>query len=244
MKHFGSGTLYGIPATGDRTPRKFGILQEVNVEISTSSKEMKGQNLFAVDVARTGGKITFKAKAGEIDPAFYNAIFFGGDLSTGYETMVRGEAAAVPDDPGPFTVQAANVASWLADRGVIDAVTGRALTLTSNANPGDGEYKVAAGVYTFNAVQKKLGVKLDYTRQVLNAGHTLSFSNPLQGDAPEFILDLHGSYKGKNTTLRLFRCISNKLAMPFKNEDHTWPDFEGQAFANDAGDVFKWFFSE
>jgi len=72
------------------------------------------------------------------------------------------EAAVIPAAPGPYTVTAARAAAWNGDAGVILAVSGALLTPVA-ADPADGEYAAAAGVYTFNAAQAGLGVSLAYT---------------------------------------------------------------------------------
>lgn len=72
------------------------------------------------------------------------------------------ESAVVPDTPGPYVVTVARAAAWNGDAGVILAVGGAALTPVSGT-PGPGEYHAAAGVYTFNAAQKTLGVSITYT---------------------------------------------------------------------------------
>lgn len=72
------------------------------------------------------------------------------------------ENAVIPAAPGPFTVTVAKAAAWNGDAGVVLAVTGAALTPVA-ADPDDGEYAVAAGVYTFNAAQAGLGVSISFT---------------------------------------------------------------------------------
>lgn len=245
MYQFGSGTLFAIPTTGDTTPRKFGVLQDVSVEFSSAQKELYGQFKYPQDVASGKGKIAIKAKAAQISAGFFNSIFFGAELSTGYESLIEGEAASIPDNPGPYTVTAANAGSFTADRGVIYKADGTPLILTT-ASPAVGQYKVdpATGIYTFAAADTSKAVKLNYTRAIMASGQTLHLSNPLMGQAVEFLLELNGKYKGKEGMLRLYRATSTKLSIDFKNEDHAIPNFEASAYANDAGDVFDWFFSE
>lgn len=245
MYQFGSGVLFAIPTTGDVTPRKFGVLQDVAVEFSSAQKELYGQNKYPVDVASGKGKISIKAKAANISAGFFNAIFFGADLASGYESLVDGEAGTVPA-ASAYTITTANAASFKEDRGVIYKIDGKPIKKITSGSPAAGEYKVDAvtGIYTFAATDANAAVKLSYTRAVTGSGQTLHYANPLMGQAVEFMLELTGKYKGKEATLRLYRATSTKLSIDFKNEDHAIPNFEAGAYSNDAGDVFDWFFSE
>ncbi len=72
------------------------------------------------------------------------------------------ESSVVPAAPGPYAVAVAKAAAWNGDAGVILAASGAPLAPVA-ADPADGEYAVAAGVYTFNAAQAGLAVSLTYT---------------------------------------------------------------------------------
>lgn len=76
MYSFGVGTLSATPVVG--SPAIFGTLQDVSVDFSYSEKELHGSSQFPVDVARGKGKVTIKAKAGEIKAARFNDLFMGG----------------------------------------------------------------------------------------------------------------------------------------------------------------------
>lgn len=74
----------------------------------------------------------------------------------GYLDSAIDEAQNIPSSPGPYTVTAANAATWFADQGVpgFTAVA---------SNPGPGQYSVSSGVYTFNAANQGAPVELNYT---------------------------------------------------------------------------------
>ncbi len=79
--------------------------------------------------------------------------------TAGYQ--VSGEAATVPAASGPYTVTAqAPYGPWASDQGVTYA-SGAALTPVA-ANPVQGQYSVAAGVYTFAAADAAAGVLISY----------------------------------------------------------------------------------
>lgn len=61
---------------------------------------------------------------------------------------------------GAMTVTVYGAASFVLDLGVIFSATGVALTPSSM--PGEGQYSVANGVYTFNAADAGLGISIAY----------------------------------------------------------------------------------
>ncbi|MFZ1973839.1 MAG: hypothetical protein WAU89_13395 [Candidatus Acidiferrales bacterium] len=72
------------------------------------------------------------------------------------------EAHTIPAPSGPYTVTVTNSADFIADGGVVIASTGVPLTLVSGT-PSSGQYKVAAGVYTFNSAQASTAILITYT---------------------------------------------------------------------------------
>jgi hypothetical protein len=70
--HFGSGALFGTPlqdafgtAVASPTLIKFGVMQDITLDISFDLKELYGQNQFPIAIGRGKGKITGQ---GEIRP--------------------------------------------------------------------------------------------------------------------------------------------------------------------------------
>ena len=79
--------------------------------------------------------------------------------SAGY--AVSGETATVPAGPGPYSVSAAApFGPWASDSGVV-YVGGAALTAVSGS-PGQGQYNVSAGVYSFAAADAGAAVLVSY----------------------------------------------------------------------------------
>jgi len=152
MYLFGAGKLTATLENGEEAV--FGTVQEVGVDISYGAKELYGEHQFPVDIARTQGKISIKAKAAKIDANLFNAVFYQGDVVT------------------------------------------------------------AAGTTT------------------------VTVSNKLMGSAPVFALKLEVEYKGGEMVMTFPRCISNKLGLAFKSEDHLIPDFDIVAYADDDGRLF------
>jgi hypothetical protein len=138
---FGVGALVALRTdVANAPPASFGTLQEVQLDISYTIKELTGQFQAPVALARGPLKITGKAKSARIAAADFNNIFFGQSLSTGGIATQIAEAGSVPS-ASPYVVEVANHASFIADLGVAYAATGVALTPVS-ASPAAGQYSV------------------------------------------------------------------------------------------------------
>lgn len=246
---FGTGTLYGVRGDiANATPVKFGALQEASVEFAASNKELYGQYQYPLAIARGKAKITGKAKFGQIQGHAFCDLFFGGSAAAGQTTLVDGEPQAVPA-ASPFTVQVANHATFVADLGVLYAATGLPLTLVA-ASPAAGQYAVTpgTGTYSFAAADAGAALLVSYQYTVSASGQSFTLANPLLGVQPSFQIILETSYQSptglKKADLTLFNCVSSKLSLDAKQEDFTIPELDFEAFANAAGNVFTWSFSE
>jgi hypothetical protein len=234
---FGSGTLVGVRTDiANATPSQFGVLQDVQIDFSATLKELMGQNQFAVAVARSTMKVTGKIKSAKIVASVYNNLFFGQTSATGSLLQVVNEAGSIPTTPYQITV--VNAATFVTDLGVINAVTGIALTKVASA-PATGQYSVnaATGVYTFAAADTTLAMLLSYTYTASSGATKITIANQLQGAAPTFQMNLAETYNSKVLNFQLNSCVANKLSFPLKNSDWTINDIEFQAFADAAGNI-------
>lgn len=233
MFTFGSGSVWAVPSGATATPVQFGTLQDVSTDFSFSNKELTGQYQFPVAVARGPGKITCKAKSASISALAFNTIFFGNIQTTGGLTTAS-QSATIPATPYQVTVT--NSATFLDDLGVTYSATGIALTKVASS-PATGQYSVAAGVYTFAAADTTLGVVISYSYTIMT-GFQSTITNQLMGQAPTFTVVLNNAnYGSQNFTLKLYSCVSSKLAMNFKNTDFMVPEFDFEAFANAANSI-------
>lgn len=236
---FGTGQLYSTPVGGG-APIRLGALQDVSVEFSGDMKMLYGQYQFALDVARGKTKVEGKIGSGNIDVSAFNSLFFGNQLTNNSEKkQIVNEAASVPATPGPYTVTVANAASFYADLGVTLVTTGQSLKYVSGT-PDAGEYSVnpATGVYTFNAAQEGDGVLINYLHTATTAGSgTLEITNQLMGTVPRFQLICSQVFKGKQFTMVLYSCVSDKLSLPLKQDDYLISEMSYSAQANDANSI-------
>lgn len=232
---FGSGSLFGVnTTTANSTPQKFGALQDVTLDFSFTSKELRGQYQFPLTVARGTGKITGKAKFGQISAKLFNDLFFGGSGA------VQGKVMTVIDEAGTITantITVANGATFVDDLGCYEAATGVPFVKVASA-PAAGQYSVSAvGVYTFAAGDTGKAMRINYTYTVAASGYKTTISNQLIGAAPKFKVILNDVYEGKNLTVVLNACTSSKLQIATKLEDFIIPELDFECMADASNTV-------
>ncbi len=236
---YGSGSLFGTRTDiANPTPVQFGVIQDVQIDFSFSTKELMGQYQAPIAVARGAMKITGKTKAATIRGRAFNDIFFGQTLSPGQQATALNEGpTAIP--ASPYSITVANSMTFVADLGVINAATGIPMVAVASA-PAAGQYSLAAGVYTFSSADEASGisVQISYTYTIASTGNRIVAANQLMGAAPAFQVSLYGTYQGKQATMVLPQCVSTKLSLAFKNEDFMIPEFDFSAYANEAGTFF------
>lgn len=245
--HFGVGDLFAIPthlvdgtAIAVPTPIQFGTMQEVGLDMSFDTKQLYGAKQFPVALGRGKGKITGKAKIASIDGKVLSDLIFGQAASAGIKGVISNFSAVIPSTPYTVTVTPPSSGTFVADLGVIDAATGVALTRVASA-PATGQYSLAGAVYTFAAADTGDTVLISYEYSATSTTAKYgTISNQLMGYAPFFSIALSNTYAGKSTMLKFNRCHASKFSFPFKNEDFAVPDFEFEAFADDAGNIGYW----
>ena len=250
---FGAGVLWGTPITDSTgasivtpNPVQFGTVQEISIDVSFEVKELYGQNQFAVAVGRGKGKITGKAKAAQMNGGLINSLFYGQTLTTGIIADVYDTTGAViPATPFSITPTVPSSGTWAVDLGVSDS-NGVPLTKVAAAGtPTTGQYKVAAGVYTFAAADTGKTVFIDYQYTATSTTAPKSnVQNVLMGYAPTFRIDLSMPYNGKSLIMTLPNCVSTKLAFATKLDDFMIPEFDFNAFADGSGNVLTYALSD
>jgi hypothetical protein len=121
----------------------------------------------------------------------------------------------------------------VSDLGVWDVTLGKPMSRVASS-PASGQYSVAAGVYTFASADAGKSVLIYYDYTVAASGNTITINNQLLGVQPFFKIVLSTSYNNKQLTMTLNRCVSSKMAFGTKQEDFLVPDFDFNAFADDA----------
>lgn len=234
---FGSGALYGVSSASGSTPVKFGAIHEVNVDFSFNVKELYGQFQFPLAIARGTGKITGKAKFGQIQSNIYNSLYFTDTQTTGSIIVANDEAGTIPAS-STYTITVSHGSVFEADLGVRYADGSGALTLVTSLT-AVGQYTVntSTGLYTFYSGDASKKVLLSYSYTSTSTGNKTTLSNQLIGVAPTFQIVLSENFNGKNLTLRLKNCISSKLTMPFKQEDFMVSELDFMCSADASNNV-------
>jgi uncharacterized protein YaiE (UPF0345 family) len=243
---FGSGVLLGQRTDiANATPVNFGLVQEVQLDLSFDLKQLYGQYQFPVALGRGKGKLSGKAKMARISGLAFSSLFFGQAVSTGELLTAFGEAHSVPSSSS-YTVTVTNAATYVDDYGVVYAATGLPLTRVTTVSAA-GQYSVntATGVYTFYSGDASAAVLLSYTYTVTTAGtQQLTVSNQLMGVTPTFQAQLYTSFQGLPLNAKLYNCVSAKLGLATKLDDFMVPELDFDIFANAAGNVMNLSFGE
>ncbi len=233
---FGSGILYGRSTTNTpATPVRFGALQDVSVDFSFTTKSLFGQHQFPLALGRGTGKIACKANFAQFNAQTFNDLFFGlSNPSTGSVVTASAEAGTVTAN----IVTVTNAATYVRDLGVVLASDNTVFTRVTSTPVGQ-QYSCneTSGVYTFNATQNAVAVLVSYQYNDASNGKKITLTNQLLGNAPQFMVALTETFKGKKMTLVLNACMSEKLTLATKLEDFTIPAFDFQAFADDSNAI-------
>lgn len=237
--NFGAGSLWGTrnDITGPFTPRKFAILQEVSFDFSRTIKQLTGSYNMAVALGPGVIKTSAKAKAARIMAGPYAELYFGVTPSAGQTLVSEDESHSIPSST-PFTVTIAppGTGTFKNDLGVWYALTGQFLTRVATPAAA-GQYSVneATGVYTFETADEGLGINISYSYTV-TTGQQIVITGQFLGVAPSFWAIFKGTFQGKQATLQLNNCMSEKLSFATKLEDFTIPEFDFM-FAMDASNT-------
>ena len=234
---FGSGVLYGrnIPSSGVATPIRFGGLQDVSIDFAFTNKQLYGQFQFPIALGRGTGKISGKAQWAQFNAQAFNDLFFG------QTSLPVGELKTAVAEAGTVTANAITVthnATYNQDLGVVLASTGEPLTRVASG-PISGNYSCneTTGVYTFNNTQNAVAMLVSYNYNDTANGKKITITNQLLGNAPQFIGVFTNTFNGKQLTLNLNACMSNKLTLATKLSDFTIPQFDFEAFSDAAGNI-------
>lgn len=250
---FGAGQLYALPGsfsggTFNASPVWFATLQDVDITIDATIKELRGQFQFPDDTAISDKKITWKAGYGRFSIDTWNNIYFGDTISAGSNSGGTGAGGGVPKVQEAVTLNATtysviNQAAFTQDMGVIFASNFQGFVKVTGV-PTTGEYNVSAGTYGFAAADNNKAVLISY-RYSITSGRVLVVQNHTQGWGPQFEMVLSQPYQefttGIPNYLDLYACKAGKLASPLKRADYTISDLEGQAFANSAGFIGEFY---
>lgn len=228
------------------TPVNVGFAQSLSLSLKGSTKDLYGQNQFPLVSARSTIKATGKIVSAVDSGLAFNNMFVGQSFQSGGITWNINEPHSVPASSA-YTVTTTNSATFDADLGVVYASTGLPLTnVGSGSLTAAGQYKYAAGIYTFYLADASAAILITYSSTV-TGGQSLTVANKLIGVTPTFQLDYYTTLNqpsAKSLIFRVFACISDSADFSFKLEDFMMPSFDFSVFANAAGNIFEKVYSE
>ncbi len=234
---FGSGILFGRSLTSNTpTPVRFGALQGASFDFAFTTKELYGQYQFPLALGRGTGKITGKADFAQFNAQTYNDLFFGlSNPASGTKRIAVSEPQTVTANIVTAAFNGANV--YGSDYGVVLASDGSLFTRVA-ANMVGQQYSCneTTGVYSFNTSQNNVPVLISYS-YVSAVGKTITITNQLLGNSPQFSAAFTETFNGKSMTVVLNACMSSKLSMVTKLEDFTIPAFDLSAFSDASGNI-------
>ncbi len=236
--------MFGNPNGGNQatnpTPQLFGTIKDIDVEISATIKELRGNLQYPDDTAIADKKLSGKVKFGRLEIAAFNQLFFADTFTAGVTAIQPKESHPIPATPFQVTIAPPSSGTFGIDLGVFYSATGVALTKVASA-PATGQYSVAGAVYTFAAADTGLTVLISYTYVIAASGNTMTVNNQIQGYGPQFEMWLAEPYQNAGNGMHLYACKAGKLSLPRKRDDYVIGEFDFEGFANAAGKVFDWF---
>jgi hypothetical protein len=218
----------------NQTVTLLGVLQDMELDIDRTMKELIGQYALPVDVAQAQMKITGKAKYAQVGLGNLNNTILGQTLTSNSGFQI----AAPENHTGALTITVTNGATFSEDLGVRYHSTGNPLQPVTGS-PNAGQYVAGAagvGAYNFNSADTvSLDIYYSYNVTTMNE---ISAVNQLMGQGTTFELLGSNTYNVCGTTkvisIKLNQCKATKTGMPFKNIDYLLFDLEFQAFADCA----------
>lgn len=228
------GNLLAVPQ-----PYRLGILQDVSTDFSFEAKSLYGANQLPVDRGRGKAKLAFTAKTANIDATALAALHFGVTPTVGFKGPVIDEAITVPASaPYQVTTTPPGSGTFVADLGITDTSANN-FTRVASAHTA-GQYTLSGGTYTFAAADAGKALLRSYEYSSATGGVVVPMTNQLMGYSPSFSCILVNDSKGSKLVVKLTNCQSDKLALPFKNEDFVIADFGWEAFDDGTGSAGYW----
>jgi hypothetical protein len=233
---FGPGILWVTRTDiANATPTNIGFINEFSYDFSFDTKQLFGQNQFALLAARGTAKTTGKMKAATLSGSALNTVLLGGTWTAGTQYDATTTAAtAIPATPFTVTPTVPGSGTFNSDLGVTNAANGEPLTFVSGT-PSAGQYSHTAGAYLFSSADNVSAISVlisfSYTTTA-GAGQSQVIQNSPIGTTPTFQLDYKTALYGATYYLRLFQAIGSKAAMGHKITDFMLPEYDFEFFAN------------
>lgn len=241
---FGAGQLLAAPqATSGNpapnpTPLQVGAIQNVKVTFGADIKELYSQNQWAIDAAIGKRSIKGSFEFAQMSNIFFSQMFFADAVTTGSVETAISEAGQVPAS-SVYTITVVNSAHFTLDLGVTYAATGVPLeNVGSGSLTAAGQYKEAAGVYTFDAADASANVLISYMYSNSTLGTTMVAGNHPMGFGPVMQLDVVFPYEGGGIGFLFPNVRLGKIDLTTKIDDYLMMTTDFQAFVGSGTSPF------
>lgn len=221
--------------------------QNFSLDTAVDLKELKGLYQYPDDVAPGDKKITGKFEFGQPDLDLLNQSLLAATRTTGGPQTVWNEPHSIPAAT-PFTVTTTQSTTFTTDLGVSYAGAPPA-GFTQQfqrvpSAPTQGQYSVAAGVYTFSTADEGVAVVISYAYTPASpAGFQIEVNNELMGYGPQCELWVANRYKQTSAGLipgiKLYAVKFGKTSLPFKRDNYVMQSMDFSAFADASGRVMQ-----
>lgn len=231
------------------TPVRALTIQDADLDISGTIETLKGQYQFPDDAAVTDKRGTGKITMGRKDLSMLNQVFFA-DISTAGGNAVAPVQKYTPAG-GSVTVVPPGTGTFYSDLGVYYASNvNAAFQRIATGSPAVGQYKVAAGVYTFNAGDTG-DVLISYAYTTTH-GALYQVNNHDIGWGPQVAIYMVDQYKPVNvgtvdlpdyvySTIKVYAAKISKVTLGNKRANYSMPELNYEYFADDTGRVLDLF---
>lgn len=240
----GAGFVFFNPTAGNLpvnpTPVRALTVQDVEIDISGTVEELKGQYQFPEDTAVTDKKGSGKMTIGRKDLSMLNNIFFADISAAGGTSVSPVEAHPIPaSTPYTITVTPPGTGTFYADLGVYYANNvGQSFTRIPTGTPTAGQYTVSAGEYTFAAADTGIGVLISYAYTQSTTGSIFQVNNQNIGWGPQVEIYVVDTYEpvavsGVNiySTVRIWAAKITKCTLGNKRANYSMPEIDYSYFS-------------
>jgi hypothetical protein len=254
MLLFGTGKLIALPQRNglglvvpESSPVVIGSAQEITVDMDADIKTLYGAGRYALGVAQGRSKVEIKAKYASLDAGILGRLQFGKQASAGIRSTVNDFSCVLPTGaagsvaPVSVVIEPPQDGSFVADLGIFDGATGEQLErvpFDANPVPAAGQYTLKDGTYRFapSTNEREMMISYEY-RATGGKGQLFELTNELMGPSPSFTLVMKAEHDGRTLSMRLNRVVSSKVTLPFKSDDFATFELNGQAFADERGQL-------
>lgn len=220
---FAAGRFFGINNVTTPTPSRAYVPQDMSIDFKQATKELYGENKFAVAIAAGEMSITGKVTMGAANARQLGDYLFDAAGTTGQILESDKEAGTVPATT-PYTVTVVNSATWTEDLGVMKS-DGTVMTRVTSPAAAD-QYSVAAGVYTFDSADSGASVLISYLYTEATTGEKIAMANSAMGPSGAFtavMVFLNG--QTQQDILTLNNAIATDYGIATKQGDYAKPTF-------------------